>query len=206
MKNDLLLKTVAIGSAIMFCITLIHAQENSMGIRAGVTFSRQAFHHGANTVDDVSSKLGADFAIVTDFQFTPYFSFGPEFHWMQKGAKIKDLNGSIGEVVRTFNYLEIPLLFRIHLGEYGGFYLQGGPSIGYLLDGSDKDNDGQTNDIDLDFYKRAELGAHAGVGVNLGSIRVDLRYLLGISNIADFDGSDLQIKNSGFGAGISMMF
>jgi hypothetical protein len=30
--------------------------------------------------------------------------------------------------------------------------------------------------------------------------------MAGISNIADFEGSDIQIKNSGFGAGVGFMF
>jgi hypothetical protein len=205
MKNNTTIKPIGLITAFLFCAMLIHAQDNLMGIRAGVTISRQAFHNG-NIGNDATSKLGGDLAIVTDFQFAPFFSFGPEFHWMQKGAKIKDLNGPIGEVTRTFNYLEIPLLLRLHVGEPGGIFFMAGPSFGYLLDGSDKDNDGKTNDVDLDFYKRIELGVHVGGGISLGPIRVDVRYMAGISNIADFEGSDIQIKNSGFGAGVGFMF
>ncbi len=179
--------------------------QSKVGLRAGVLISKQDFQNGFPG-DEVKSKLGADIALVTDFKFGKIFSLGPEFHWVQKGAKIEDLNGPIGESSRTFNYLEIPVLFKLNFGSTVGFFLMAGPSIGYLLDGTDKDGDGKTNDIDLDFYKRAELGAHVGGGVAVGPFKFDLRYIVGISDIADFDGDNIEIKNSGFGAGVSFMF
>ena len=154
---------------------------------------------------DVKSKLGADVALVADFHIGDVFSIGPEIHWMQKGAKIKDLNGSIGEISKTFNYLEIPVLIKLHFGEGVGFFVLGGPSAGYLLDGTDKDKDGTTNDIDLDFYKRAELGLHFGGGITLGPLNVDIRYILGLSNVFNND-TGVQVKNRSYGAGVSLMF
>jgi len=180
----------------------IHAQS-SVGIRAGVMSSKQEVQNG-NIADDYESKLGADIAFVADFPIG-IMSISPEFHWLQKGGKIKDLNGSVGEVSRTFNYLEIPVLIKLRFGEPVGFFLLAGPSVGYLLNGTDKDQDGQTNDIDLDFYKRAEFGAHVGGGIMLGPVEVDVRYIFGLTNIFD-DSIDLQITNSSIGGGVTFMF
>jgi Outer membrane protein beta-barrel domain len=192
---------------LMMAGTMLQAQ-GKVGLRAGVLISKQDFQQG-NVGEGFKSKAGADIALVTEFPIGPVFAVGPEFHWIQKGGKIEDLNGPLGESSRTFNYLEVPILFRLNFGEGVGFFLLAGPSIGYLLDGSDKDQDGNTNDIDVDFYKRAEVGGHIGGGVAFGPLKVDVRYIVGFSNIADFtdlNGEDVEVKNSGFGAGISFMF
>jgi hypothetical protein len=177
--------------------------QGKVGVRAGVTISRQDFRN-SNSEEGIKSKLGADLALVAELGFGPV-AISPEIHWMQKGAKISDLNGSIGETVRTFNYLEIPVLFKLRFGVGVGFFLLAGPSFGYLLDGKDKDQDGSTRDIDFDFYKRGEFGGHIGGGVSLGPLKGDIRYMFGLSNIFD-DASNLQIKNSAIGAGVSFMF
>ena len=177
--------------------------QGKVGIRGGVTVSRQDFRN-SNTNEGIKSKLGADLALIAEFGIGP-IAISPELHWMQKGAKISDLNGSFGETVRTFNYVEIPVLIRLNFGLGVGVFLLAGPSFGFLLDGKDKDQDGSTQDIDFDFYKRGEFGGHIGGGISLGPIRGDIRYMFGLSNIFD-DSSNLQIKNSVFGAGVSLMF
>jgi hypothetical protein len=180
----------------------INGQAN-VGIRIGVISSKQAVQNG-NIAEDYKSKLGADIALVADFPIG-LISISPEFHWLQKGGRLNDLNGTPGEVSRTFNYLEIPLLVKLNLGKPIGFFLLAGPSVGYLLNGTDKDGDGNTNDIDLDFYKRAEFGAHVGAGFGFGPIKIDLRYIFGLTDIFD-DSTDLQITNSSLGAGVALMF
>ena len=177
--------------------------QATIGLRAGVVSARQDVQNG-NIEADYASKLGADIALIADFPIG-IFSISPEFHWMQKGSKLEDLNGSVGELSRTFNYLEIPLLFKLTFGQKTNFFLFGGPSAGYLLNGTDKDMDGNTNDIDLDFYKRAEFGLHAGGGIGLGPLRFDIRYIYGLTDIFD-DNTEVQITNSSIGAGVTILF
>ncbi len=188
--------------ALLSSMHLITAQS-TIGIRAGVISSKQDIQNNS-FIDEAGSKLGADVAFVADFPIG-ILSISPEFHWLQKGGKIEDLQGSVGEVSRTFNYLEIPLLLKLNFGQKVGFFLLAGPSVGYLLNGTDKDMDGSTTDIDLDFYKRVEYGAHAGAGIGLGPIRVDVRYIFGLNDIFD-DAQDIEVTNSSIGAGVSLMF
>jgi hypothetical protein len=195
LKNRLLLFLLLTGS-------ILHGQA-TVGIRVGVMSSKQNVQDG-NITEDYKSKLGADLAFVADFPIG-IISISPEFHWLQKGGKIEDLNGTVGEVSRTFNYLEIPLLFKLNFGEGTSFFLFAGPSVGYLLDGTDKDMDGHTNDIDLDFYTRTEWGAHVGGGIGLGPIRIDLRYIFGLTDIFD-DSRDIEITNTSLGAGVTLVF
>lgn len=188
--------------ALLSSMHLITAQS-TIGIRAGVISSKQDIQNNS-FIDEAGSKLGADVAFVADFPIG-ILSISPEFHWLQKGGKIEDLQGSVGEVSRTFNYLEIPLLLKLNFGQKVGFFLLAGPSVGYLLNGTDKDMDGSTTDIDLDFYKRVEYGAHAGAGIGIGPIRVDVRYIFGLNDIFD-DAQDIEVTNSSVGAGVSLMF
>jgi hypothetical protein len=198
------LKSIILLMVCLF-VSYFSQAQSKVGIRAGVLISTQDFNNGMLTVDP-KSKFGADLALIAEFGIGPLLAISPEFHWMQKGAKIEDINGTAGESTRTFDYLEIPVLLKLNFGKGAGFFLFGGPSIGYLFNATDKDGDGKTNDIDLNDYNRAEIGAHLGAGLTLGPVKIDVRYIAGFSNIANFDASNLEIKNSGYGAGVSFMF
>jgi hypothetical protein len=179
--------------------------QSSVGIRAGILISKQQFKEGMLDVDP-KSKFGADLALIAEFGLGEVIAISPEFHWLQKGAKIEDIGGTFEESSRTFNYLEIPVLLKLKFDQEGGFFFFAGPSIGYLFDATDKDGDGNTEDIDLADFKRAELGAHLGGGIGIGPLKIDVRYIIGFSNIADYDGDNLEVRNSGFGAGVAFIF
>ena len=106
----------------------------------------------------------------------------------------------------TLNYLELPLLIKANFGETAKFFVMGGPSIGYLLSGRSVDDNGNEDDIDFDEWNRLELGAHLGAGIGVGPLVIDVRYLLGISNLANDLPDDAEIRNTGFGAGVSLLF
>ncbi len=175
--------------------------QSTVGIRIGVINANQNIHID-DTKEELSRKLGADLAVVAEFPLF-FFTLNPEIHWLQKGGKIEDLNGSFGDYSRTFNYLEIPLLVRLNFGSTLGFSFFAGPSFGYLLNGTDKDHDGSTTDIDLDFYKRTEFGAHMGGVISFGPVSVDIRYILGLTNIFE-KASNIEILNSSLGAGVTL--
>jgi len=203
MKNALKFKIIGALLFSMVFISTVQAQDPKMGIRAGVLISNQDFKSG-NLDYNTDGKLGLDLALVGDFPMGDVVSISPELHWLQKGSKFEDLGNTIGEVTSTLNYLELPLMLKLHFGGTDvAFMVFGGPSFGYLLDGKDKDHDGNTNDIDLDFYKRVEIGIHAGAGIMMGPAVIDVRYIYGVTNISD---SEIEVRNNGLGAGISLMF
>jgi hypothetical protein len=177
--------------------------QSTFGIRVGIVNSNQQILLD-DSKEELASKLGADIALVAEIPFC-FFTLSPELHWLQKGSKISDLHGPFREASRTFNYLEIPLLVRLNFGRVLGFSFFGGPSFGYLLNGSDKDQDGSTTDIDLDFYKRTEFGAHLGGSLSVGPIGIDIRYILGLTNIFD-KSSATEVTNTSLGAGVTFKF
>ena len=74
------------------------------------------------------------------------------------------------------------------------------------LSGRSVDDNGNEDDIDFDEWNRLELGAHLGAGIGVGPLVIDVRYLLGISNLANDLPDDAEIRNTGFGAGVSLLF
>lgn len=207
MKNNTnSLRIVGLVILMISGFTLLQAQDSSdasynsegrFGIRGGVTISKQNFE-GGNLTEDPKSKFGADLAILATLPIGDgFFAIQPELHWMQKGSTIEDINGD--DVNNTFNYLELPVLLRFNFGGSAKIFLIGGPSVGYLLGGKSGDED-----IDKDFYNELEFGAHIGAGIGLGPIEVDVRYIAGFSDISEVD--NLEVKNSGFGAGVTLKF
>ncbi|MEO5905259.1 MAG: porin family protein, partial [Saprospiraceae bacterium] len=147
-----------------------------------------------------------DLALTSDFPLGEVVSFGPELHWMQKGYKIEDFGGGIDEATATLNYLELPLLVKFNFGgEDVKLFVMAGPSIGYLLSGK-YDYDGVEEDEVYDFVNRIDVGAHLGAGVHLGPVVLDVRYMLGLSNYAKDNPLIDEIKNTGFGIGLGIMF
>ncbi|MBK9983733.1 MAG: PorT family protein [Saprospiraceae bacterium] len=193
MKNVLKFKFIGLFIFSMFIFSNLQAQsEAKVGIRAGVLFSNQDFKNGGLDIN-TKAKLGLDVALVADFPVGEVLNISPEFHWLQKGAKIEDISGD--DITATFNYLEVPVLVKFKFGTDVGFSVFAGPSFGYLIDAS--------KDISLNDYKKIEIGIHAGAGIALGPLVIDLRYLYGISNISD---NEIEVRNNGLGAGVSLMF
>ena len=175
-------------------------EEARFGIRAGVNISRQKFEDG-ELDENAQSKFGADFAILVDIPIGDgVFMFQPELHWLQKGSVISDINND-EDITNTFNYIELPLLLRLNFGDEAKLFVIGGPSIGYLLSGKTGGDD-----IERDLYEDSEWGLHLGAGVGFGPIEIDVRYTDGLSDISANDGDLGDVRNSAFGAGVTLKF
>ena len=176
--------------------------KTRFGFRAGGVISKQDYETTGLT-QEPQSKLGADLGIVVSIPIGGgLLMFQPELHWMQKGYKIDDA-GSQGEITSTLNYLEIPLLARINFGGTLKLFAFAGPSFGYLLDGTYEDVNGELDATE--YLEEVEYSGHIGVGVGIGTFELDLRYIAGLTDIADSP-SLSEVKNSSYGAGITLKF
>ena len=210
--NNYFKKIMAVIAICFFAGQLVQAQEAKFGIRVGGVISRQEYKSESILIEP-ESKFGLDLALTSDFPLGEVVSFGPELHWMQKGFKAEDFdivdeNGTItiGEATATLNYLELPLLVKFNFGgEDVKMFVMAGPSVGYLLSGK-YEFDGVEQDEDYDFVNRLDVGAQLGAGVHLGPVVVDVRYMLGLSNYAKDNPAVEDIKNTGFGLGVGIMF
>jgi len=176
--------------------------HGSFGIRGGVTISKQQFDEG-NLSEDPKTKFGADVGLIFSLPLgNGTFMLQPELHWMQKGSKISDINGA--EVTSTLNYLELPVLLRLNFGGSTKLFVLGGVSAGYLLGGSFK---GGSVDEDVkEVFNDLDYAGHLGVGIGLGPIEIDVRYMAGLSDISSSEFNLGKTKNSSFGAGVTLKF
>ena len=205
MKNSKLISKLISLLVICFTTITIAQAQPKFGVRLGVNISNQEFKLDSLVVEP-KSKFGLDIGVVAEFPLGEVVSFAPELHWLQKGYKVKDLviDGTARDFTSTLNYLELPLLVKFNFGETAKFFVMGGPSFGYLLSEKTKDGDGNEYNF-LDEITRIELGAHLGAGLGVGPVIIDVRYLLGITNLAQ-EFPEAEVHNTGFGAGVSLIF
>jgi hypothetical protein len=172
------------------------------GVRAGGIMSKQDYDN-SNVTEDPESKFGADLAIVCGIPIGGgFFMLQPELHWMQKGYKIEDA-ANVGDITTTLNYIELPLLARLNFGGSIRLFAFAGPSIGYLISGTYEDDNGEIDATE--YLDDTEFSAHIGIGVGLGTLEVDIRYMAGLSDISDSE--DLtDVKNSSYGIGLTLKF
>ncbi len=174
--------------------------QTTVGLRAGINVTNISI--SGNTND---SKIGIDFGLLTEIAISEAFSIQPELHYSQKGDQTK--NAFVGGTNKvTLNYLQIPILAKyVFGGEEMGAYAIAGPSIGLGLGVKSKNgsnsNSASFKDSNL---KGLDFGLDFGLGlfkaIDAGKLFLDIRYLLGLSNIGK-NGADLKNRGFSFGAG-----
>lgn len=179
-------------------------------------FAQVAFKVGGNlstiaeknenfSYDDVenNSVLGAVVGLSVDLGISDIFTIQPELLFSQNGGRNTfNALGTKTEVQYRFNYIEIPVLAKIKLGnkdnEGLGIYLAAGPWVGLALNGSFESTTTVGNVVLLetkrdftfdeeDDTRRLNYGLSAAAGISYNRLSVDLRYNHGINNLIDND-------------------
>ncbi len=164
-----------------------------------------------NTVSELIPKLNVGIAAIGYFEIGPYFAIQPEFIYNRKGLKSKidtRVNGDTlltGDWNYSFDYLEVPLMFKISLNsegfdpfiEFGGYY-------GYMIQAKYEakayfNNEEILNqDYVSDFkttpngesLERNEYGFKIGIGGTLklskGAAFFSIRYSHGLTDIINY--------------------
>lgn len=172
--------------AAMLCLTTASFAQFSGGIKAGLNMSSTKWEAGSE--DESYSGIGFHVGFYGNFAITDAFSIQPEL--LYNNLKF-DVEGDD----LTANYLSIPVMFKYGFAD-NMFNVQAGPQIGMLLstDPSEfKDEDG---------LKGTDFTLNIGAGVNFGKFNANLRYGIGLANIAGDAWTDLSddfsIKNNNF--------
>ena len=160
---------------------------------------------------ELNSFLGVSATVYLQIPLSKNFSIQPQLNYLQKGAELQsDFDDGITFI---FSYIDLGLMGKYSFnGEDIKPYAFLGPVIGYALSAKGKDNfSGET--IKLDFeddldFTRLEYGLNIGGGVafpiEFGEITVDIRYLLGASNLNSEE--DPIVKNRGLGIHAGIRF
>lgn len=127
------------------------------------------------------------------------FHVQPEAYFASKRVGITE-NSEDGE--GTFKSLDVPILLgtRIGLGPLG-FRIQAGPVFSFAQDGEIKIN----NVTRWEDYKKSSTGIVGGLGVDVSSFTVDLRYEHGLTNIGQNATPDQKIRMWSIGVGYAFL-
>jgi hypothetical protein len=197
-----------------------------VSIKAGVNFANMVLEEKEDNVEDLvrdgGPKLMAGAAFILPLGKSNLLALQPEVMYIRKGSERSyTLLGETYTSDATYDYIDVPVLLRLSLGDtYGeglGIYVNAGVYGGYALGGR------ATNETPLgtfeeeytfdsaDDQKRLDYGFAAGAGLTIGNIFLEVRYLHGTNNILDDDAnnnndgnfSKLQHRGVGLMAGIT---
>jgi hypothetical protein len=182
---------------IALCLTALTAtsQESKMktdkesffrfGVKGGVNVNKitgQSYKSGFN----YNYQLGA----FAQFNFSERFGLQPEVNLVQSSSEFSnDITEIYDDLFRggsqkhaKLNYLEVPLLLNINVGESKHVKLQFGPAFGAVLKQTvDSLKEGGN------IYKNSDWGAIGGLWIQLPVVNFGARYKLGLTNINGID-------------------
>jgi hypothetical protein len=163
--------------------------ENSMspkfGIKGGVSLTNMY----VDDVSDENMKVGFNAGVFAKLPVARGFSIQPELLYFSKGAKETYDNFVLGEGEYRFNlnYIELPVLAVINLGE--NFNIHAGPYVSYLAGVNIKDmNDDEGTideiaELDADNFNRFDYGVAGGIGIDISNFSIGARYNYGFREI-----------------------
>lgn len=180
----------------------IQTASAQFGLRVGANNSDQSI--SALTVNlNPTSKLGLDIAAVYNHSFDGGLAIQPEVHYSQMGFKVDVF--SVVDLRADLGYIRIPILIKYDvLQNNDNISLSPfvAPYLGILA----------SEDVDLLSlisnnlpYKSTDVGFDFGLMLNLSSgFFVDVRYVLGLTNVLDLPVGE--IKNTALSFGVGYMF
>ncbi len=155
------------------------------GIKGGINLSN--FYSG-DEVGDENLKVGLNLGLMAKMPVTKGFAIQPEVLYSSQGSRINYNNFAQGrgEYRFNFNYVQVPVLAVINLGEF--FNIHAGPYAAFLTSANikDMDNDGtieNIRDLDVDDFNRFDYGFAGGVAFESKGFTLGARYNYGLKEI-----------------------
>ncbi|MGN6267071.1 MAG: porin family protein [Ginsengibacter sp.] len=127
------------------------------------------------------------------FNFSRTLGFQPEINFVQSSSEFSnsasnvydDLFKSGDQRKVKLDYVKIPLLLNVNVGQSNRVKLQLGPQFGSLLN-QHVDN----LDTDRNIFKKSDFSAVGGLWIQLPLVNLGGRYEIGLNNINDIDNSE----------------
>ena len=214
MKKFFNMKKIYLTLVMMMASVAVMAQAQ-VGIKAGfnVATTNDEYEPDGNE----PWRPGFNIGLASQFRMGEVFAIAPELVYTQRGFREEYTNGAVRQA--RFDYLSLPVMFRLHFGEILKGYVNAGPVFSYWLGGKQSvegtiantrltittpyDESIRFENLDDDWAydaNRLEVGASIGGGIMLdtggGSFLIDLRYTQGFGNIATgVDYSEGKFKN-----------
>ena len=174
-----------------------------VAVKAGVNFANMIFEDDQEDIKDLVKNGATGFTggLAFIIPINGVLAFQPEILYTQKGSERNyTVLGEDYSDKLQYNYIDIPVLLRLSLGgTYGeglGLYVNGGVYVGYALNGKVEGTSPvgpYERDVKFDSEdreQRLDFGAVGGVGLSLGDLFFEVRYLHGINNLLDNDANN----------------
>lgn len=184
-------------------IAVVKAQNQTNGsvpfLQAGLKVGANVFKIDGKSFKD-EFKFGYHAGGFVQVKLSDKWQLQPEVLWNQYNTRTDTSLGNIYKLSSVkdvkLNYLSIPVLLTYNPTKFVSF--QAGPQFGILMDKNKGlfENGKQA-------FKSGDLSMLAGVQLNLGSLKVSGRYVVGLSNINDIDNKE-KWKNQGFQVSVGM--
>lgn len=165
----------------LFIYSASYSQFFSIGPRVGVSSSKLEIKENVQDVKEGDASFGFHAGLFTRFSFTSLY-IQPEVLFTSNGGEI-EFDDAVGSQIVEYNYnkLDIPVMFGFKFAKF--FRLQAGPVASLLLKADAKEG-GVTEDVKNN-YRNATVGYQAGLGLDIGSLILDLKYEGNLSKFSD---------------------
>lgn len=196
------MKKLLFVSGLALSTLVVSAQKLTWGGKAGLNLSHISTND-AETNEDKKMLPTFHVGVVANYAVSSKFSIQPQLLLQGKGTKIAHLDH---DDKISFVSLDLPINF---LYRSNGFFVGGGPNIGFNLSGKVKsDEPGESGDIkfgsDPGQIKRIDFGVNALAGYQLKSgLFFSANYTLGVSNWSNVSGDTW--RNNILGVSIGYM-
>lgn len=158
-------------------------KESKAGIRGSLNLSNWY----TDELDDKNLMVGFGAGIFYRGYVSDNFSIQPEIGFSQKGSTFRYDNffGS-GELRGILNYVEVPVLFNVHLTD--NFHIGAGPYIATLINAQGKEVDSNGNvdneaEFDRDNFTTFDYGFSVDAGLDFESVTIGARYNIGLNDV-----------------------
>lgn len=176
--------------ALILAVTHSYAQGFHLGIKAGANLFKvdgQSF--------DQQFKFGYNVGAFSEINFTSRWGIQPELLFNQTnyrtGTEFSDVySGGLNNYKGKLNYLSIPVLLSFR--PIPLLSLLAGPQFGILLN-----QDEHLTDNAAQAFRKGDLAVVAGAQLNLASLKLGARYVIGLNNINDLPNENTW-KNQGW--------
>jgi hypothetical protein len=175
-----------------------------LGVKGGFSLADLTFKPEL-TDSPLTSKAGAVGGISLNVGIASFFSLQPEVLYVQKGTKGSDTVEGV-EITGKYelDYVEVPLLLNFSFAKEGSSFVPSifaGPYAGFNARAKIKVTEaGESYSEDFkDEVKDTDFGLTFGIGlgkkIGSGKITIDVRYDLGLTNIAEGMSEGESVKN-----------
>jgi hypothetical protein len=235
--QECIMRLLSVLAAALLAPAALSAQL-TLGARAGIamssitgTFTTPDSEEQESTTIDFGNRTALTAGVFLTIPLSQYFSLQPELLYVSRGAKAEDNFNIFGfaasyEVTITVNYLEIPVLARLHIPTGSALtpVVFAGPSMGLKIGEATakvkvsalgQSQEGTQEGFD-DEVKSSDVGAVFGAGVDFalggGRLVLDARYRLGLTKMAeapdegDTEGETDDLKNNTFSISVGYGF